>query len=150
MQRISPLKAGLEAFNKFRATKTQKTNNIQNSNSTNPFGISFKGKVMQSDVFEMQTQKSSGATNPILTGFNKMNKFCADVQSKATDKFNLIKNNAISFGSKMKNNIVSAYNKLASTEVSFDFMNNSPQKLQKLPVAKLEEMLRNEVSGIGA
>ena len=52
MQKISPLKSSIEAFNKFRAVranKANKTNEVKENNSaaqTNPFGITFKGNII--------------------------------------------------------------------------------------------------------
>lgn len=151
MQKISPLKAGLEAFNKFRANRLQskENKNIQNSNSTNPFGISFKGKMLQMDVFS-SSEKASGATNPIQEGFNKINKFAASARAATMNRFNSIKQSAITFGSKLKENTINLYNTLTTTEVNFDFMKNTPARLQKLPVSELEDMLKNEIGKMGA
>ena len=46
MQKISPLRSSIEAFNKFkalRANKAGKTQKVENRAQTNPFGITFKG-----------------------------------------------------------------------------------------------------------
>ena len=54
MQKISPLRSSIEAFNKFRAQrKAQGAPQAQESKTqTNPFGITFKGNLIQGDVFE--------------------------------------------------------------------------------------------------
>lgn len=146
MQKISPLRAGLDAFNRFKAQRLQKTNETkaENSNSTNPFGISFKGNVLQMDVFDSSTKKS-GATNPIQDGLEKVNKFVASARVATMNKIESIKQGAISFGSKIKENVVNTYNKLATTEVNFDFLRNTPSRLQKRPVSELEEMFKTEL-----
>ena len=107
MQKISPLRAGLDAFNRFKAQRLQKSNEAkaENTNSTNPFGISFKGNVLQMDVFDSSTKKSSAA-NPIQEGLDKVNKFVASARVATMNKFESIKQNAISFGSKLKENDV--------------------------------------------
>lgn len=153
MQKISPLRAGLDAFNRFKATrlqgKTDKLNNT-NSNSTNPFGISFKGTVMQMDVFESSAKKEDVASNPIKDGLNKVNKFVASARTATMNKFEAFKKNAVSFGNKIKENVTSAYNKLATTEVNFDFLRNTTSSLQKRPVSELEEMFKTELGKVGA
>ena len=53
MQKISPLKASLEAFNRFKTQrKESRINSDLNKMNTNPFGITFKGTILQMDVFE--------------------------------------------------------------------------------------------------
>lgn len=149
MQKISPLRAGLDAFNRFKANRLQKTNSpkAENTNSTNPFGISFKGTVMQMDVFESST-KTQSAKNPVQEGLDKVNKFVASARTAAMSKIDSIKQGAISFGSKIKENVTNTYNKLATTEVNFDFLRNSTSRLQKRPVNELEDMFRNELDNI--
>lgn len=150
MQKISPLRAGLDAFNKFRAQRLQnKTEKVENQNSTNPFGISFKGTMLQMDVFDSSAKKEENSTNPLKDGLNRMNKFVASARAATMNKFNSIKESAISFGNKMKESISSAYNKLATTEVNFDFLRNTTSSLQKRPVSELEEMFKGELGKIG-
>lgn len=76
--KISPLRAGLEAFNKL------KNNEIKNTTITNPF--SFKSKAIQFDVFEL-----SNSTN-------KLNEFL----SKRLGIINNLKEGAISFMGKAR------------------------------------------------
>lgn len=152
MQKISPLRAGLDAFNRFRSNriqaKTEKLENI-NSNSTNPFGISFKGTVIQMDVFESSTKKNS-TTNSLKNGLDRVNKFVASARVATMNKIESIKQGAISFGNRVKDNVVNTYNKLNSIEVNFDFLRNSTSRLQKRPVTELEEMFRSELNGLEA
>lgn len=152
MQKISPLRAGLDAFNRFRSNriqaKTEKLENI-NSNSTNPFGISFKGTVIQMDVFESSTKKNS-TTNSLKEGLDRVNKFVASARVATMNKIESIKQGAISFGNRVKDNVVNTYNKLNSIEVNFDFLRNSTSRLQKRPVTELEEMFRSELNGLEA
>lgn len=148
MQKISPLRAGLEAFNRFKTTRIAKNNQASQGNSTNPFGISFKGAVIQMDVFDSSTKKAS-VSNPIQDGLDKMNKFVASARAATMNRFNAIKQGAISFGSRLKENTVNAYKKLATTEVNFDFITNSSSRLQKRPVSELEAMFKSELEGIG-
>lgn len=64
------------------------------------------------------------------------------------NKIESIKQGAISFGSKIKENVVNTYNKLATTEVNFDFLRNTPSRLQKRPVSELEEMFKTELGNM--
>lgn len=151
MQKISPLRAGLDAFNRFKAArlenaKVEKTN----SNSSNPFGVSFKGTVMQMDVFESTSKKEAPAINPIKDGLDKVNKFVASARTATMNKFDSLRKNAISFGNKIKESVKSTYDKLATTEVNFDFLRNTTTSLQKRPVGELEDMFKNELSKAGA
>ena len=75
-----------------------------NSNSTNPFGISFKGTMIQMDVFESSAKKASENENPIESGLNKINKFVASARMATMNKIESIKQSAISFGNKHKHN----------------------------------------------
>jgi len=151
MQKISPLRAGLDAFNKFKASrlKANNTEKIEKTqgNSTNPFGISFKGKILQSDVFQ-NSSKETTATNPILEGMNNINKFVAGARAAAMNKFESVKQSAISFGNKVKETVTNTYNKLATTEVNFDFLRNSTASLQRRPVTELEGMFKTELENL--
>lgn len=152
MQKISPLRAGLDAFNRFKAsrlqnTKAPKTENNSAQNSTNPFGITFKGTMIQMDVFDSSTKKES-AKNPVQQGLDSINKFVASARAATMNKFESIKQGAISFGNKIKENVTNTYKKLATTEVNLDFLRNSPSRLQKRPVSELEEMFKSEVNGL--
>ena len=67
MQKISPLRSSIEAFNKFkalRANKADKAQKTENTVQTNPFGITFKGNMIQMDVFE-KTQKADKAIDSL-------------------------------------------------------------------------------------
>ena len=69
MQKISPLKSSIEAFNKFRASraaKANKANETTKENSTtqtNPFGITFRGNMIQMDVFESAKKPEKAEDN---------------------------------------------------------------------------------------
>lgn len=151
MQKISPLRAGLDAFNRFKASRiqannTEKTEKTTN-NSTNPFGISFKGKILQSDVFQ-SSDKGTTVTNPICQAMDNVNKFVAGARATAMNKIESIKQGAISFGNRVKETVSSTYNKLATTEVNFDFFKNSTASMQKRPVSELEGMFKAELENL--
>ncbi len=92
MEKISPLRAGLNAINNtFKTNKAEKTNNTR-QNSSNPFGISFKGTLLQMDVFESSAKKSAdkAVKDNSLAQIDKFEK-TSKVEKVAT---NTIKDNA--------------------------------------------------------
>lgn len=120
MQKISPLRAGIEALNKFK-----KNDNIkQNSAVTNPFAGAFKGKVLQMDVFE-----NSNKLNLKQNTFS----FFKRTQDAVLEQYSAIKGNVISFGAKIK---------------SFNPFKYSLSNLQKQPVGELKAMLKAELKGV--
>ena len=58
MQKISPLKSSLEAFKRFKSERIKNNELRNNQVATNPFGITFKGTVLQMDVFETAKAKA--------------------------------------------------------------------------------------------
>ena len=74
----------------------------------------------------------------------------ASARVATMNKIESIKQGAISFGNRVKDNVVNTYNKLNSIEVNFDFLRNSTSRLQKRPVTELEEMFRSELNGLEA
>ena len=73
MQKISPLRASIEALNKF------KTNT--NTNFTSPIGLNFKGAVVQMDVFE-GTKTNFSVKNYIKNIFS----FMGNYKNKSADE----------------------------------------------------------------
>ena len=115
MQKISPLRSSIEAFNKFkalRANKTEKTEKTQQAAQTNPFGITFKGNMIQMDVFE-KTEKTEKAMSPSLKErLQNTGKLLASAWVGTINKFSSIKTNAIAFGNKLKDNTIAFGKKL--------------------------------------
>ena len=141
MQKISPLRAGLDAFNRFKAsrlqnTKAPKTENNSAQNSTNPFGITFKGTMIQMDVFDSSTKKES-AKNPVQQGLDSINKFVASARAATMNKFESIKQGAISFGNKIKENVTVEVAPTTKEEL-VDIINNMSEEDKK----ELKEMLK--------
>lgn len=156
MQKISPLRSSIEAFNKFkalRANKTQeaKTNQAQ---STNPFGITFKGTVIQMDVFEKTNKvKEAKAENGISLKERMQNtgKLLASAWVGTINKFSSLKTNAIAFGNKIKDNTIAAAKKIhefGNRKVEFDVFKYNVSRLQNQPVSELKSMLTNELQGV--
>lgn len=152
MQKISPLRSSIEAFNKFKATRANKTQTAQNSASTNPFGIAFKGTVIQMDVFEKKSQ--SDETKPISPSLKEKlaqaGKLLSSARVATINKFSTLKANAIAFGNAIKQNSINAINKvkeLGNKKVDFDFFKYNVSNLVNQPTGELEAMLSAELQG---
>ncbi len=162
MQKISPLKSSIEAFNKFRASraaKANKANETTKENSTtqtNPFGITFRGNMIQMDVFESAKKPEKAEDNKtnisIQERLHNTGKLLASAWVGTMNKFSSLKTNAIAFGNRVKDSVVSAGRKIqefGNTEVKF----SNPFKynvsyLQNQPVGELRTMLTNELQGV--
>ncbi len=154
MQKISPLRSSIEAFNKFkalRANKTDKTQKAQNAVQTNPFGITFKGNIIQMDVFE-KAEKADKAMSPSLKErLQNTGKLLASAWVGTINKFSSFKTNAIAFGNKLKDNTIAFGKKLqeiGNTKVEFDVFKYNVSRLQSQPVSELKSLLANELQGV--
>ena len=98
----------------------QNKQNIKNTNtnkfSTNPFGVSFKGNVIQADVFESSnkatnliSQKSKMFASAVVSGINNFN-----------EAFKSRINAIISFGKKVTSDVMDKMEKLGNTEITID------------------------------
>lgn len=147
MERISPLRASLKAFEQFKAQRAQKKQDT-NTGATNPFGLTFKGTMIQMDVFE-SSKKEENKANGMNEALQRVGKLTASAWVSTKSRFNSIKQSVISFGNKMKENAINTWDKLNKTEISFTgLFKDSPANLQKRPVSELEEMLRGELAAI--
>lgn len=150
MEKISPLRASLKAFEQFRTQRIQKGADRQ-PGATNPFGLTFKGTVIQMDVFESQKSKAETAsnTNNIKEGFSRAGKLASSAWVSTINRFNSMKQSVISFGSKLKQDTMNAWDKLNKTEISFEgFFKDSVSNLQKRPIEELEDMLKSELETV--
>ena len=155
MQKISPLRSSIEAFNKFRAARLNKTDKAQETNKTqtNPFGITFKGTVIQMDVFEKAEKVKKKKKNAISLKERMQNtgKLLASAWVGTINKFSSLKTNAIAFGNKIKDNTIAAAKKIrdfGNTKVEFDIFKYNVSRLQNKPVSELKSMLSNELQGV--
>jgi len=159
MQKISPLRSSIEAFNKFKAMRAKKAENTEAAKtnetaSTNPFGITFKGTVIQMDVFE-KTDKTDAAetTSPSLKErLQNTGKLLASAWVGTINKISSIKTNAIAFGNKIKETTIATAKKIqefGNREVTFDLFKYNVSNLQKQPVSELRTLLSNELQGVG-
>jgi len=152
MEKISPLRASLKAFEQFKAQRAQKRQEQQNPNATNPFGLTFKGSMIQMDVFESQASKAQKAENNnggFKENFQKAGKLAASAWVSTLNRLNSMKQSMISFGNRIKENTINTWDKLNKTEISFTgLFKDSVSSLQKRPVIELEAMLSEELQTI--
>ncbi len=152
MQKISPLRSSIEAFNKFKALRAGKNTNDEQKTQTNPFGIAFKGTVIQMDVFE-KTNNGDNTTSTHGTIKEKLqnaSKLLTSTWVGTINKFSSVKNNVIAFGNKIKDNTVATYKKvqeIANTPVELNPFKYSVSRLQTLSTGELRTMLANELQG---
>ena len=167
MEKIS-IKTG--AVNIFKPT--QQNNEQKHSN---PFGLSFKGNVLQADVFssskakategtgigEKIAQKGRAVKSAIVGGINNFN---AELKTRFNNGINRI----VSFGRKLGDNTKKAWRKATETSYTIDFSGFSEsfngwanmdivdfikgkgheysvKTLVKRPVSELRTMLQNEL-----
>lgn len=141
MQKISPLRASVaKAFNDFKTSRARQNDDNANLH-TNPFGITFKGALIQSDVFE-----SSVAQKPALKErFASGTKLLASAWVGTINKFNSMKGAAISFGKRIKEGTMNTFEKMNNTNIDFDVFRYNVSRLQKLPASELRGMLEKEL-----
>lgn len=129
--------------------------NPENTNNlfSNPFGVSFKGNVLQADVFEKASPKivekiSSKGKLFVSAIVGNINNFSDIFKSKM--------NSVKTFAKKVQNSIINTVDKLQNTEVTLDFQafKDTVQKrffpdssykvknLVKAPVNDLKSMLQ--------
>ena len=98
--------------------KVAKENTSTNKLSTNPFGVSFKGNVIQADVFESAkkaagsnviAEKSKLFASAVVSGINSFNE-------SLKSRMNAI----VSFGKKVTTDVFEKLEKIGNTEITFD------------------------------
>lgn len=141
----------------FKSARTETKTNAP-AHSSNPFGISFKGNVIQADIFQTTANREHSGVSIRERG--KM--FMSAVVGNINSFNNAIKsrlNTVVSFGRQVKDNVANWWEMAKNTEVTFDMnglgrfiserFHNNPygvNNLLKRPVCELEEMLRAELA----
>ena len=158
MQKISPLKSSIEAFNKFRAMRANKTGKTETTKTdsvaqTNPFGITFRGTVIQMDVFEKaDAADTTTTTSPSLKErLQNTGKLLASAWVGTINKISSLKTNVIAFGNKIKTSTVNFAKKvqeIGNREVDLDIFRYNVSRLQNQPVSELRTMLATELQGV--
>ncbi len=154
MQKISPLRSSIEAFNKFRLARkaSGKTQELQETKvQTNPFGITFKGTVIQMDVFD-KTEKTefTQKTNAFKEKMQNTGKLLASAWVGTINKFSSLKTNVIAFGNKLKDTTVAYAKKayeIANAPIEFNVFKYNVSSLQNRNVGELRDMLASELQG---
>ena len=144
-------------FNTTKSTTKVKNTNEGAKLATNPFGVSFKGNVIQADVFENSNsnKKSLGDNiaekgklfaSAVVSGINNFN-----------ESFKSRMNSVVSFGKKITSNVFDTLEKIGNTEITFDMSGiknrlfpdrqYSVKNLSAKPVSELKTMW-NDLSGI--
>lgn len=141
----------------FKSLKSEAKNSTQ-GHSSNPFGISFKGNVIQADVFQTTANKENTGIGIRERGKMFMSAVVGNINSfNGALKSRL--NSVVSFGRQVKDNVANWWSQAKNTEISFDlnelsrfvserFGNNeySVNNLMKRPVNELEGMLKEELA----
>ncbi len=142
----------------FKLLKSESKNNTQ-GHSSNPFGISFKGNMIQADVFQTTATKENAGVGIRERGKMFMSAVVGNINSfNSAIKSRL--NSVVSFGRRVRDNVSNWWEQAKNTEITFDlnemtrfvsekFNNNqySVNNLMKRPVHELEDMLKAELAG---
>lgn len=145
MEKLSPLKASLETFRQFKAQRAEKVENAKAH--SNPFGITFKGTMLNMDVFESNAKSN---TNMLETHFPTITKFVASARIATLNRYNSVKNSIVSFGGKIKQDAIEIMEKVKNPE-TYAALNpqNSVSYLGKKSVGDLEAMLKDALIARG-
>ncbi len=131
-----------------KAASAAATKTMANQLATNPFGVSFKGNVIQADVFE-SASKSNIAQNisekgklfasAVVSGINNFN-----------ESFKSRMNSVVSFGKKITTDVFDTIERIGNTEITFDMnaiknrlfpdRQYSVKNLANRPTAELKDM----------
>jgi len=101
-------------------SKTIQKNQNTNKLTTNPFGVSFKGNVIQADVFVNEKSNTEKAASGIA---EKSKLFASAVVSginNFNESFKSRINSVISFGKKVTTDVCDTIERIGNTEISFD------------------------------
>lgn len=144
------MEIGKISLHKLKAAENtaQAKNKVTNKLNTNPFGVSFKGNIIQADVFESASKKLS--TNPIA---QKSKMFASAVVSginSFNESFKSRINSVVSFGKKVTADVIETLDRIGNTEVKIDFdgiknklfpdRNYSVKNLTARPVSEIKSM----------
>ncbi len=128
--------------------KTVQNNTTEKRLTTNPFGVSFKGNVIQADVFE--TNNKTGIQNNI---YEKSKLFASALVSginNFNESFKSRMNAIVSFGKKVAKDSLETLERIGNTEVKIDIdgikdkifpdRKYEVKNLSKIPVEDLKNM----------
>lgn len=128
--------------------QAQNQNTENKKLTTNPFGVSFKGNVIQADVFE-SAKKAESNTNLLERGKVFASAVVGGINS-FNDAFKSRMNSIISFGKKMTSDVFNTLERIGNTEITFDMSGianrlfpdrqYSVKNLSAKPVSELKEL----------
>lgn len=140
---------------KTNANKVEKSEN--RSNHTNPFGVSFKGNIINADVFE---EKNSGLTERQNRGKMLVSTLVGSINS-INSSIGRRLNSVVNFGRRIGETTVNLWNQARGIDMG-TFFAGLPDKmsalggtysvnnLQKRPVSELEAMLQERLANMEA
>lgn len=131
-----------------KAASAAATKTMASQLATNPFGVSFKGNVIQADVFESAsktniaeniTEKGKLFASAVVSGINNFN-----------ESFKSRMNSVVSFGKKITTDVFDTIERIGNTEITFDIngiknrlfpdRQYSVRSLANRPTAELKDM----------
>lgn len=126
---------------------SNKTEN--NSNHTNPFGVSFKGNIINADVFE---EKKSSLTENQNKGKMLVSTLVGSINAIHSSIGRRL-NTVVSFGRRIKETTTDLWDKANNIDVGNFLSSRMPaftgtysvRRLQKLPVSDLSDMFREKL-----
>lgn len=136
---------------KTNANKIEKSEN--RSNHTNPFGVSFKGNIINADVFEENsglTERQNRGKMLVSTLVGSINSINSSISKRL--------NSVVNFGRRIKESTTNAWNQARSIDMGTFLSeripafggNYSVNNLQKRPVSELEAMLTDRLATMEA
>lgn len=140
---------------KTNANKIEKTEN--RSSHTNPFGVSFKGNIINADVFE---EKNSGLTERQNRGKMLVSTLVGSINS-INSSISKRLNSVVNFGRRIGETTTNLWNQARGVDMS-TFFAGLPDKmsaiggaysvnnLQKRPVSELEALLTDRLATMEA
>ena len=153
MERVSPLRASLDAFNKFKnLRKETKIGTNADKVNTNPFGITFKGTILQMDVFE-SAKKIAPKTNIFQDKIKDISKLTASAWTATLNKVDNFKTTVREFANSVKEGATTCLTRISDTlnqDINFDYFTYNVSRLRKKPIGELENMFRTELKVMGA
>lgn len=137
---------------KTNANKVEKSEN--RSSHTNPFGVSFKGNIINADVFE---EKNSGLTDRQNRGKMLVSTLVGSINS-INSSISKRLNSVVNFGRRIKESTTNAWNQARSVDMGTFLSERIPafggtysvNNLQKRPVSELEAMLQERLATMEA
>jgi hypothetical protein len=128
-----------------RLFRTNVNKSENRSNQTNPFGVSFKGNIINADVFE---EKKSGLTENTNRGKMLVSTLVGSINAINSSISNRL-NSVVNFGRRIGETTANLWNQARGVDMGTFFAGlpekmsvlggtNSVSNLQKLPVADLE------------